>query len=118
MEPIGLLKEASTLAKPDVTFFEPFALRTLTEPSSSLRRSSAVGCLATPPTISTGLPSAGGATGGAGGGAGGAAGAAPSGASAGLPALGALGAFSFFGAVFSSAMDRKCYSLTLVTPMV
>src|SRR5271163_1402948 len=115
METIVLLKEASTLAKPDVTFLEPLALRTLTEPSSSLRRSSAVGCLATPPTISTGFD--GSATGAAGAATGAAAGAAPSGASTGLPALGPLGAFSFLGADFSSAMTLKGYSLALVTPM-
>src|ERR1700710_2106668 len=55
METIVLLKDARTLTKPEVTFFEPLALRTLIVPSSSLRRSSAVGCLATPPIISTGL---------------------------------------------------------------
>src|SRR5580698_7932612 len=99
-----LLKEASTLAKPEVTFFEPLALRSLTVPSSSLRRSSAVGCLATPPIISTGFAGAAGAAGAAAGAA------APpaadaSGASVGLAALGPLGARSFLvGSGFSSAM--------------
>src|SRR5665213_1797084 len=51
METMVLLKEASTLATPEVMFFDPLALRTLMAPSSSLSRSSAVGCLATPPTM-------------------------------------------------------------------
>src|SRR5688572_23461090 len=136
IETIVLLNEARTLAYPEVTFFEPFALRTLTAPSSSFRRSSAVGCLATPCTISTGFCSAAGAAG--------APGAAPSaglaplspaalgalaffspaGAGAGAAAAGAPSAagfagFSFFGADFSSAMVIKVYaSFAFVTPTV
>src|SRR5277367_6484668 len=102
IETIVLLKDASTFAKPEVTFFEPLALRTLMEPSSSFRRSSAVGCFATPPTISVGLVSATGVAAGAAAGA--AADAAAPGAPSGFGALGALGAFSFFGALISSAM--------------
>jgi hypothetical protein len=43
IETIVLLKEARTLATPEVTFLEPLALRTLIVPISSLRSSSAVG---------------------------------------------------------------------------
>src|SRR5437016_2956277 len=92
METIVLLKDARTLAKPDVTFFEPLALRTLIAPSSSFSRSSAVGCLATPWTISTGFCSPAGAAAGAPVGAP-AAGAAPS---AGLPPFSPLGPLPFF----------------------
>src|SRR5258708_27714247 len=114
---------------PEVTFFEPLALRTLIATISSLRSSSAVGCLATPPTSSTGAAGAAVSV---------AAGAAPAAASflgalsdlAGLSAAGAtlagasadvaasfLGAF--LGADFSSAMVvDSYYSLALVTPMV
>src|ERR1700678_1124449 len=119
METIVLLKDARTLAKPEVTSFEPFALRTLTVPSSSLRRSSAVGCLATPPTISVGFASAAGAAGaGPEPGAGAAAAGAPSGAPAGFPGLGPLGPLSFFCGGFSSAMGWAGYSFVLVTPIV
>src|SRR4051812_15086241 len=115
METIVLLKDASTLAKPDVTFFEPFALRTLIVPSSSLRRSSAVGCLATPPTSSTGFSGAAGATGAPSAPTLGAlaffsgrsAGAADAGAAASAAAGAALAGFSFLGADFSSAMTDK-----------
>src|SRR3954470_23199210 len=101
METMVLLKDASTLAKPDVTFFEPLALRTLIVPSSSFRRSSAVGCLATPWTISTGLAGAAGSP-AAGAPAAGApaAGAAPS---AGLPALSPFGPLDFFSAPAAGA---------------
>src|SRR6187549_1474053 len=125
METIVLLNEASTLAKPEVTFFEPFALRTLIVPSSSLRRSSAVGCLATPPTISTGFSGAGGAMGAPSGPVFGAlaffsarsAGAADAGAAPSTATEAALTGFSFLGADFSSAMTDKDYaSLALLTP--
>src|SRR5688572_28169265 len=125
METIVLLNDASTLTRPDVTFFEPLALRTLIVPSSSFRRSSAVGCLATPPIISTGFSAAGAAAGAP------EPSAAPFGARAGLPSatapafgapstgtVAALTAFSFLGADFSSAMTGKDYSLALVTPTV
>src|SRR5690349_1988521 len=129
METIVLLNEARTLTTPEVTFFEPLALRTLIAPISSLRRSSAVGCLATPPTSSTGF-SAGAA----------AAGAAPSApsflalgaragfsaaAATGVSAPAAAGAASFLGAFlgadFSSAMTVNYYlagAVGLVTPTV
>jgi hypothetical protein len=58
IETMVLLKEARSLTKPVVTFFEPLALRILIAPSSSLRSSSAVGWRATPPTSSTGLAGA------------------------------------------------------------
>src|SRR6185312_8677895 len=129
IETMVLLNEARTLAMPETTFFEPLALRTLIAPSSSFRRSSAVGCLATPPTVSLGgaagaaaasalgAPSAGAAPSAAGAlGARGffsplGAGAAPAAASA----AGALTGFSFLGAD-SSAMVN--YSFALVTPTV
>ena len=91
------------LAKPETTFLEPFALRTLMTPSSSLRRSSAVGCLATPPMSSTGFSGAGAAPSAFGALAGllSAAGAVFAGFSA---EAAAFGAFSFLGADFYSAM--------------
>src|SRR6266542_155688 len=132
METMVLLKDARTLATPETTFFEPFALLTLIAPSSSLRRSSAVGCLATPCTISTGFcspagpafaePSAGESAPTAAVGAPSAAGLPPfspaalgalaffSPAGAAAPSTGAVSAligFSFFGADFSSAMLLK-----------
>ena len=112
IETIVLLKDARTLATPEVTFFDPLALRTLMDPISSFSSSSAVGWRATPPINSTGLASIGAA---------GAAGATadgdePSAAGAVFGAFGAfagydspatdavLAVFSFLGADFSSAM--------------
>ena len=57
IETIVLLKDAKTLATPEVTFFDPLALRTLMDPISSFSSSSAVGWRATPPINSTGLAS-------------------------------------------------------------
>src|SRR5690348_5762705 len=61
METMVLLKVAAMFAMPELMFFEPLALRTLIEASSSFRRSSAVAAFGTPPTSSTGLASAAGA---------------------------------------------------------
>src|SRR5258708_12337236 len=114
---------------PEVTLFEPLALRIFIATISSVRSSSAVGCLATPPTSSTGAAGAAVSV---------AAGAAPAAASflgalsdlAGLSAAGATlagasadVAASFFGAFlgadFSSALvvDRY-FSFAFVTPIV
>src|SRR5262245_23168340 len=82
IETIVLLKVAAILAIPELMFFEPLALRTLMEASSSLRRASAVAAFGTPPTSSTGLAASA---------AGAAAGASPS---AGLAAFGALAGFA------------------------
>src|SRR5260221_13834763 len=61
METMVLLKVAAMFAMPEVMFFEPLALRTLTARSSSLRRSSAVTAFGSPPTGSTGFAAAAGA---------------------------------------------------------
>src|SRR5258708_37206439 len=109
METMVLLKVAAMFAMPEVMFFEPLALRTLTARSSSLRRSSAVTAFGTPPTSSTGLASAAGAAASPP-----AAGFAAFGALAGLTsaagaaapsAAGAFLGFSFLGADFSSDME-------------
>src|SRR5258708_5356327 len=114
IETMVLLKVAAMFAMPEVMFFEPLALRTLIEARSSLRRSSAVAALATPPTISTGAAgtaSAAGAFGffslpGLAGASAGAAAAAPA-LAAGAAAAGwaFFGAFFFFGAGFSSDIE-------------